>query len=51
MNVVVEQRREQIIGHTDRMQVAIKVEVDVFHRNHLRVTATSRPALHAEYWA
>ena len=51
MNVVVEQRGEQIISHADRMQVAVEVQVDVFHRNHLRVTATGGATLHAEHGA
>ena len=48
MNMIVEQRRQQVVGHTNRVQVTIEVQVDVFHRNHLRVTAAGRTPLHAE---
>ena len=51
MNMVIEQRREQVVGHTDRVQVAIEVQVDVFHGNHLRITAAGGTALHAKHRA
>ena len=48
IDVVVDQRREQIVGGADRMEVAGEVEVDVLHRHDLRVAAAGRAALHPE---
>jgi hypothetical protein len=48
VHVVVEQRREQVVGQLDRAEVAGEVQVDVLHRHDLRVAAAGRPALHAE---
>ena len=51
VDMVVEQRREQIVGELDGVEVAGEVQIDVFHRHDLGVTAAGRPALHAEYRA
>ncbi len=48
VDVIVDQRREQIVRRGDRMEVAGEMEVDVLHRNDLRVTAAGSAALHAE---
>ena len=48
VDVVVDQRREQVVGGGDRVEVAGEVEVDVLHRHHLGVAAAGRPALLAE---
>jgi hypothetical protein len=48
VDVVVDQRREQVVRGRDRGEVAGEVQVDVFHRHDLRVTATGGAALHAE---
>jgi hypothetical protein len=45
---VVEHRREQRVRRRDRVEVTGEVEVDVVHRQHLRVAAARRAALHAE---
>ena len=49
LQVIVEQRREQRVRARDRVEVAGEVEVDVLHRQHLRVAAARRAALHAEH--
>ena len=46
---VVEHRREQRVRARDRVEVAGEMEVDVLHRNHLRISAARRAALHAEH--
>jgi len=51
VNVVVDQRREKIVCEPDRAEVAGEVQVDVFHWNHLRVTAARRAALDAKHGA
>ncbi len=51
VDVVVDHRREQVVGELDRAEVAGEVEVDVLHRHHLRVAAAGRAALHAEHRA
>ena len=48
INMVVDQGRQQIMGRGDGVEIAGKVQVDVFHRHDLRITATRRPALHAK---
>ena len=51
MEVVVEHRGEQVVRRRDRVEVAGEVEVDLVHRDHLRVAAARRAALHAEHRA
>ena len=51
VDVVVDQRGEQVVRERDRGEVAGEVEVDVLHRHHLRVAAAGRAALHAEHRA
>ncbi len=46
--VRVDQRREQVVRRRDRVQVAGEVEVQVLHRDHLRVAAAGSPALDTE---
>ena len=49
VNVIVEQRGEQIVGERDGAEVAGEVEVDVLHWHHLRVAAAGRATFHAEH--
>src|SRR5690606_34825790 len=49
VNVVVDQRVQQVVGQLDGVKVAGEVEVDDFHRHDLRVTAAGGAALHAEH--
>jgi hypothetical protein len=51
MDVVVDQRGEQVVGDADRVEVAGEVEVDVRHRHHLRESSARRAALHPEHGA
>ncbi len=48
IDMVVDHRREQIVGGADGVEVAGEVQVDVFHRHDLRVAAAGRAALDAE---
>ena len=48
MEMRVDQRREQVVRRRDRVQVAREVEVQVLHRDDLRVAAAGRAALDAE---
>ena len=48
VQVRVDQRREQVVRGRDRVQVAGEVEVQVLHRDDLRVAAARRAPLHAE---
>ena len=47
--VGVDQRREQVVGGRDRVQVAGEVEVQVLHRDDLRVAAAGSAALDPEH--
>ena len=47
--MVIDRRREQIVGKSDRVEVAGKMQVDVFHWYHLRITSAGGAALHAEH--
>src|SRR3984957_20317574 len=49
LDVIVDEGCEQVVGERDGGEVAGEVQVDVFHRHHLRVTAAGGAALHAEY--
>ena len=49
VDVVVDQRREQVVREPDGAEIAGEMQVDVFHRHDLRVTAAGRAALHAEH--
>ena len=48
MQVVVEERRGQVVGRADGVVVAGQVEVEVLHRHDLAVAAAGRAALDAE---
>ncbi len=50
-DVVVQQRRQQVVGQRDRGEIAGEMQVDVFHRHHLRVAAARCAALDAEHRA
>ena len=49
INVVVDERREQIVGERDGAKIAGEVQVDILHRHDLRVAAARRSALEAKY--
>ena len=49
MDVIVDERREQVVRERDGGEVAGEVQIDVFHRDHLRVAAARGAALHAEH--
>ncbi len=49
--VCVHERREQVVGRADRVDVAGEVEVQLLHRDDLRVAAPGRAALDAEHGA
>ena len=46
--MVVEHRRQQVVGGTDRMEVTGKVQIDVFHRNDLGIAAAGSTAFDTE---
>lgn len=48
VDVVVNERRQKIVCGGDRVKVAGEVQIYVFHRHDLGVTAARRAALHAE---
>ena len=48
VDVVVDQRREQVVRRGDGVEVAGEMEVDVLHRHDLGIAAAGRAALHAE---
>ena len=48
LDVVVQHSGQQVVGRTDGMEVAGKVEIDILHRHHLSVSAAGSAALDAE---
>jgi len=44
----INRRRQQVVGSRDGVDVAGQVQVEVFHRDHLRVAAAGCPALDAK---
>ena len=51
MQGIVDQRSQQVVRRSDRMEIAGKVQVDFFHGQHLRLTATGGAALAPEHRA
>ena len=48
IDVIVDQRCEQVVGSADGMEIAGEMQVDVFHRHDLRVAPAGGAALDAE---
>ena len=48
MNVVVDQRGQQVVCQRNGVEVAREVQVDILHRHHLGVAATGSAPFHAE---
>ncbi len=48
--MIVNQGREQVVGRGYGVKVTGQVEVDVFHRENLGVTASGCTAFDAEHW-
>ena len=48
--MIVQHCSQQIVCRTDSMKISSKMEIDIFHRNDLCITATSRTAFNAEHW-
>ena len=46
--VIIDEGREGVVGGGDGVEVAGKVEVNLFHRKNLGVTATGGASFHAE---
>lgn len=51
MNVVIQHRGEQIVRGGDRSEVAGEMQIDIFHRDDLRVASSGCTALHSEHGA
>ena len=51
INVIVDERGEQVVREPDRAEIAGEVQIDVFHRHDLGVAAAGCAALHAEHRA
>src|SRR5699024_5491317 len=50
-NVVIHEVAQQVVGRGNGVEVTCEVQVDVFHRYHLGVTAAGSTALHTKYGA
>ena len=48
VDVIVDQRGEQVVRRADGVEIAGEMEVDVLHRHHLGIAAAGGAALHAE---
>jgi len=49
VDVVVEERRAEVVRRADRVVVARQMEVEILHRDHLRVSSSRSPALDTEH--
>ena len=49
LNMVVQHGCQQVIRRADGMKISSKVQIDVFHRHHLSITAAGSTALDAKY--
>lgn len=48
MDMVIDDCREQIVSRTDGMKIPGEMQVDIGHRNYLRITTACSTAFHAE---
>ena len=48
MNMVIQHRRQQVVGELNSVEVAGEVQVDVFHWNNLGVASAGSAAFHSE---
>ncbi len=48
MQVIVNQRRQQVVSKADGMEIAGKMQIDIFHGNNLRHAAAGGAAFHSE---
>jgi hypothetical protein len=48
IELIVEERREQVVRRTNRMEIAGEMEIDLLHRHDLGIAATRGAALGAE---
>ena len=51
VNMIIDHRREQIMGCGDGMEIAREMEIDILHRRNLGMAAASRTTLGAKAWA
>ena len=51
VNMVVQQRSQQVVGQRDGIEVTREMQVDVFHRHDLGVSAARSASLHTEHRA
>src|SRR5439155_15096456 len=51
INVVVHKRGQQVVRNRDGMEVTGEMQIDVFHRQNLRIAAAGRAALPTKAWA
>ena len=49
LNVVVQHGGKQVVGRADGVEIAGEVQVDIFHRNYLCVSAACSAALNTKY--
>ena len=47
LHMVIDHCRKQHVCRCDRMEITCKMQVDIFHRHHLRITAAGCAALNA----
>ena len=50
LDMVVNDRRQQVMRRRNRMKIPGEMQVDVLHRNNLRIAAACRAALQAKAW-
>src|SRR5262249_55227861 len=51
IDVIVDQRGEQVVRGADGMEIAGEMQINVLHRHDLGIAAAGGPALDAEAWA
>ena len=48
LNMIVQHCCKQIIGRSDRMEISGKMQIQIFHRNNLRISSAGRTAFDPE---
>ena len=51
LNVVIQHGRQQIIGRCDGVKISCKMQIQLFHRNYLGISAARGPSLYAKAWS
>ena len=50
LDMIIKQGCQQVIGRCNCMEVSGKMQIQIFHRNNLGISAAGSPSLYAKAW-